>query len=371
MISIPVQYNHNKAYDIVLDDGVPFESTLSHVLLTAVSDAARRCVVLVTDDTVEPLYAEEAERTLAQVFSRVERFVFPAGEQHKTLEEIRRLYAFLVAHHVDRHDVLCALGGGVVGDMCGFAAATYLRGIRFVQMPTTLLSQTDASIGGKCGVDFDGYKNMVGAFHMPQLVYIHPEVLRTLPEDEFYSGMAEVIKHGLIRDAAYVDMLEREREDVLARDCDRMTSLLQTGCIIKRDIVERDPTEKGERALLNFGHTIGHAIEKAYEFRLTHGACVALGSVAAADLSLRRGMIDESAFRRIVSLFSEYHLPVMRSDLPDTDTILAHIKSDKKMDAGQIRFILLKRIGEAEIVTDVTDEEMRRVIDALRGERHG
>lgn len=187
--------------------------------------------------------------------------IFEAGESQKNLDTVKMIYEKLILAKFDRKDLLVALGGGVTGDITGFTAATYLRGIDFVQIPTSLLAQVDSSIGGKTGVDFDSYKNMVGAFHMPKLVYINVSTLTTLSDEQFISGMGEIIKHGLIKDSAYFDWLIENHDRILARDKDVLMEMIRVSCNIKRVVVENDPTEKGDRALLNFGHTLGHAIE--------------------------------------------------------------------------------------------------------------
>ena len=359
MQRLPVLCEGKTAYEIVLDEGVLFD-------IPDFALCAGRRVMIVTDDHVAPLYADALRERLHSVSPSVSAHVIPAGEKHKTLDEVRRLYGELIRAQLDRKDLIVALGGGVVGDLAGFAAATYLRGIRFIQIPTTLLAMTDSSIGGKTGVDFDGYKNMVGAFHMPSLVCIHPAVLKTLPDRELSAGMAEVIKHGLIRDAAYAERISESMDDVFEREPAILSALIHRSCEIKGSIVEADPFEQGERALLNFGHTIGHAIEKAYDFRMLHGECVALGCIAAAHISERRGLISAKDATYIKSLFRAYGLPVSAAGLPATEEILRLTLSDKKMEAGQIRFVLLRRIGEAFVSDDVSREEMGEAIDALR-----
>ena len=356
---LPVKCEGKKAYEIVTDDGELFSAL-------DLSACAGRRVMIVTDTNVAPLYADALCGRMEAGVAKVCRHVVPAGETYKTLEQVRALYEALIRERFDRNDVIVALGGGVVGDLAGFAAATYLRGIRFLQIPTTLLAMTDSSIGGKTGVDFEGYKNMVGSFHMPSLVYIHPAVLKTLPDRELSAGMAEVIKHGLIRDAAYAERISESMDDVFERETGVLSALVYRSCEIKGSIVEADPYEKGERALLNFGHTIGHALEKAYAFRRLHGECVALGCIAAAHISERRGLIADRDTAYIKSLFRAYGLLVSATDLPSTEEILQLTLSDKKMNAGQIRFVLLKRIGEAFVSDDVSKAEMGEAIESLR-----
>ena len=249
-------------YDIVLTIG--FEELAGAALSVS---APERKICIVTDTNVALLYAEQVKEAFSSAFAQVEVFEFPAGEENKTLANIQTLYAFLIEHHFDRKDMLAALGGGVVGDMTGFAAATYLRGIDFIQIPTTLLAQVDSSIGGKTGVDFDSYKNMVGAFHMPRLVYMNLDTLQTLDARQYYSGFAEIMKHGLIKDAKYYEWLISNMYEICERDPETLLSMIKRSCEIKKEVVENDPTEQGERALLNFGHTIGHAIEKNSGFQ--------------------------------------------------------------------------------------------------------
>jgi len=327
-------------------------------------DMAGRRLCIVTDSNVSPLYAACVEKELAGHCSRTDTFVFPAGEEHKNLDTVKTLYEFLILHHYDRGDALVALGGGVVGDLCGFAAATYLRGISFIQIPTTLLSQVDSGIGGKTGVDFDAYKNMVGAFHMPSLVYINIAVLRTLTDEQFACGMGEIIKHGLIRDSVYYEWVRNFAQDIMARDLDICEKMVLDSARIKREVVEKDPAEKGERALLNFGHTLGHAIEKLMDFRMFHGQCVALGCLAACYISAKRGMISMEDVERVRDTFVLFGLPVSLAGMGlDPVRIVETTKSDKKMDSGTIKFILLRSVGDACIDRTVTEEEM---LDSLR-----
>lgn len=320
------------------------------------------CVI--TDSNVAPLYLEEVKAVLLQEFSSVFTVILPAGEQNKTLAQIQRLYEYLILHHFDRKDCLIALGGGVIGDMTGFTAATYLRGIDFIQVPTTLLAQVDSSIGGKTGVDFDSYKNMVGAFHMPRLVYMNLSALNTLSEEQFSCGMGEILKHGLIKDRGYFQWCTDHADSIKTRDYDALLSMVQKSCKIKRDVVEKDPTEQGERALLNFGHTLGHAIEKLKNFEMLHGQCVSVGCAAAAKLSCMRGLLSPEEFFYVEEGLKKFDLPIRITDLNEED-ILKVTKSDKKMEAGRIKFILLKEIGNAYIEKNVTDEELLAAADYL------
>ncbi len=356
--TITVSAGKDAPYEICLEES--FASLCS--CLSRIGCSGHR-ICIVTDSNVAPLYLETIRETVQKACSEVCTFLFPAGEASKTLDTVRMLYEKLIQEGFDRHDFLLALGGGVVGDLTGFASATYLRGISFIQVPTTLLAQIDSSIGGKTGVDFDSYKNMVGAFHQPALVYINTKTLLSLPEEQFACGMAELLKHGLIEDLSYYDWTISHREEIRSRDAATLLSMVGRSCEIKRAVVQRDPNETtGERALLNFGHTIGHAIEKLTNFDLLHGQCVALGTLAAAYISRQRGLIGEEDLEKIRKTNLEFGLPVSFSG-PSAAEIIAATKKDKKMEAGLIRFVLLEQPGKAVVVSDVTDQEME---DALR-----
>lgn len=326
-----------------------------------------RKLCIVADSTTAELYGAELKEILKETCTYVSMFVFPAGEVNKTLNTVRDLYEHLILEKFDRKDMLVALGGGVVGDLTGFAAATYLRGIGFIQIPTTLLSQVDSSIGGKTGVDFDAYKNMVGAFHMPRLVYMNLNVLKTLPDRQFACGMGEIIKHGLIQDSDYLEKLSTYQREICEKNYAALLWMVAGSCKIKRHVVEEDPTEQGIRAWLNFGHTIGHSVEKLKDFTLCHGECVAIGCAAAAWMSWKRGLISEKEKEAAEQLLLDYQLPVSVKGLKPED-IVKTTKLDKKMDAGKVKFVLLKKIGEAFVTRDVEDEELLRASQYVCGE---
>lgn len=353
---LPVRKDGEYCYSIVLEKN--FDMLAREV--KSLGNAERK-ICIVTDSQVGPLYAEEVCRELSRVCKAVTVYTIEAGEANKTLDTVKGLYEHLILEHFDRKDLLAALGGGVVGDLTGFTAATYLRGIDFIQIPTTLLAQVDSSIGGKTGVDFDSYKNMVGAFHMPRLVYMNLSALKTLTDRQFACGMAEILKHGLIKNGEYFDWLLEKKEAIQRREYEALLPMIEESCKIKRAVVEQDPTEQGERALLNFGHTIGHAVEKLKNFQMMHGECVALGSVAAAYLSCRRGLLSEADVEKIRQGFAAFSLPLQTEGM-DTEAVIRTTKSDKKMEAGSIKFILLRQIGDAVIDRSVTEEEMRTAI---------
>jgi 3-dehydroquinate synthase len=327
--------------------------------------ADKLCIV--ADETVASLYGEEVKTKLLETGKEVDLFTFPAGEKSKNLDNVKTLYAWLIERHYSRKDLLVALGGGVTGDLTGYAAATYLRGIDFIQIPTTLLAQVDSSIGGKTGVDFDQYKNMVGAFHQPRLVYMNLNTLKTLPDEQFASGMGEVLKSGLIRDAKFYEWTINHMSEIQERLYPVMVRLIKKCCEIKSTVVENDPTEQGERALLNLGHTIGHAIEKLKNFQLLHGQCVALGTVAAAYISYKRNLLSTEDFYEIRDMNVGFDLPIFYEGLSAED-ILAATRSDKKMVNGRLKFVLLRQIGDAYIDTTVTDEELLDAIKFINGD---
>lgn len=356
---LPILCNKKPCYDIVFSKA--FDELLEE-LQELGADTKRICIV--TDSNVDRLYGEEFLNLLSGKCLKAVKYVFPAGEESKNLDTVRQVYKFLIEEGFDRKDMLVALGGGVVGDLTGFTAATYLRGIDFIQIPTTLLAQADSSIGGKTGVDFDGYKNMVGAFKMPRLVYMNISVLKTLDDRQFFSGFAEIMKHGLIKDSIYYEWLIEKMYEICERDLDTLEEMVMRSCGVKKLVVEKDPTEQGERALLNLGHTIGHAIEKAKNFELYHGECVALGVVAAAYISWKKEMLTMDEYYEIRDMFVPFYLPISVDNI-DPREILGLTKSDKKMEAGKIKFVLLKKIGKAVIDTTVTDEEILAAINEI------
>lgn len=356
---ITVHMNEVPVYSIVLKKD--FSSLSDEVNKLGVKNK-KLCIV--TDSTVDKLYLEPVASILSSCCREVISFSFPAGEANKNLATVQKLYEALILARFDRSDMLVALGGGVVGDLCGFAAATYLRGIDFIQIPTTLLSQVDSSIGGKTGVDFDAYKNMVGAFHMPRLVYTNISTLLTLPDNQFAAGMGEVIKHGLIKDRTYYEWILLNTNKIRDRDLTICQELVVGSNLIKKEVVEQDPTEQGERMLLNYGHTLGHAIEKLKDFNLLHGECVALGALAAMRISNLRGLIPAEETEYLRNALKNFMIPVTVSGLSKTDVIEA-TKNDKKMESGLIKFVLLQEIGNAYVDRTVSKEEMEQALSCI------
>jgi len=357
--TIIVHYDQKPIYNIVIEKN--FENLVSSFSKLSVSG---RKLCIVTDSNVGKLYADIVKIELEKTGNTVFVYSFMAGEANKNLDVVSDVYEFLIMNKFERKDMLVALGGGVVGDLTGFTAATYLRGIDFIQIPTSLLAQVDSSIGGKTGVDFRAYKNMVGAFHQPKLVYINLETLKSLNNRLFNSGFGEIIKHGFIKDKAYYNWLSVNVDNIKKLDLSTLEEMIFVSCNIKCKVVELDPTEQGERALLNFGHTLGHAIEKLMDFKLYHGECVALGMIAALEISKNRGYITDLDMEQALKILKLYEFPTSISGIT-IDDIVAISKSDKKMDTGKIKFILLNDIGNAYIDQTVTDEEMKKALKRL------
>lgn len=354
--TLTINMNNKPCYDIYITKG--FEELQAQLSKAGLEE---KKFAIITDSQVGPIYVDSVTEAIKENATEVVSFSFRAGESSKNLDTINQIYDFLLENNFTRSDVLIALGGGVVGDMTGFVAATYMRGIDFIQIPTTLLSQVDSSIGGKTGVDYKQYKNMIGAFNMPRLVYINTETLNTLDARQYYAGMAEVMKYGLIRRSAFYVWLIDNMYEIHDKDEAALEYMIGQSCQIKKEYVEKDPYDKGDRAILNFGHTIGHAIEKAMDFRLLHGECVALGSVAAAFISWKKGYIQIEDYYEIRDMFVPFNLPISIDEI-EAEAILENIKYDKKHSGNTLSFISLKKVGKAFIDTTVTKEE---IVEAL------
>jgi 3-dehydroquinate synthase len=357
---VPVEVEGGR-YQITIRPGLLSEIG-SHVAQISKSRRAG----IVTDARVGPRYAESVAGSLRAAGLEPIIATLPSGENHKTLGDLAPVYDTLLSSRVERSTPILALGGGVVGDMTGFVAATILRGVPFVQIPTTLLAMVDASVGGKTGINHAVGKNLIGAFHQPAAVLIDPAVLKTLPPRELRSGLAECIKHDIIRDAQGFERLERDIGRALQLDLDYLTQLIGHNVAIKARVVEADPFEKGERAHLNFGHTFGHAIETVSHYDYSHGECVALGMVAAARMAVDLGMLDETSHRRIVAIIQQAKLPTSGLKLATKDVVDAMI-FDKKVRGGKVRFVLPDRIGHVVIRDGVPPENVARAVESLWG----
>ncbi|MCC5826100.1 3-dehydroquinate synthase [Alkalimonas sp.] len=317
-------------------------------------------VIIISNETVAPLYLEAASRLFAN--SQVLHFLLPDGEAYKTLEQFGHIQTFLLENRFARDGLLVALGGGVVGDITGFVAATYQRGVDFIQIPTTLLSQVDSSVGGKTAVNHPLGKNMIGAFKQPQQVLIDTDVLSSLPAKEFAAGMAEVVKYALIADPDFFDYLEQQAEAIERLEPTVLGEMIAHCCQMKADIVAADETEQGKRALLNLGHTFGHAIEAWLGYgRWLHGEAVAVGMVMAGQLAHSRGWLSAAELNRIQRLLTRFSLPVAKPEGMSIQDFLPYMKTDKKVRAGKMRFVLPTSFGYSEIIADVDEVELLSV----------
>ena len=348
----------DRGYDIVIGEGVL--STLGERLRPACAGSR---IALISNHTVWGLYGAMARESLTSAGFEVAEVVIPDGEEHKGLLWMEIIYGQLLKHNLDRTCTIVALGGGVVGDMAGFAAATFMRGIRFVQVPTTLLAQVDSAVGGKTGVNHALGKNMIGAFWQPSLVLADLDTLKTLPERELKAGMAEVMKYGVIRDREFLEYLRREREAVMALDPDTLSHIVRRSCEIKAQVVAEDEREAGVRAILNYGHTIGHAVETATGYsRFLHGEAVAIGMVQAARLAVQLGRMpgdDEGVIEEVVKA---YGLPHQVPGDITVDALMKAMSRDKKSVAGDMRFVLPERIGSVEFGVHVEPSALEELL---------
>ena len=348
-----------RSYDVVVENGILSQAGERIAALQAGSKAA-----VITDQNVDSHHGDALAASLQAAGIEASRHVIPAGEASKSFEQVATLCSGLAKAGHDRSSFVIALGGGVVGDLAGFVAATFYRGVPFVQIPTTIVAQVDSSVGGKTGINLPEGKNLVGAFHQPRLVLVDPEVLRTLPSREFREGFAEVIKHAAIRDAPMLEELAQLDPDSPEVPAD----LIARNISIKARIVEEDERETaGTRALLNFGHTIGHGIEAAVPYgELLHGEAISLGLRAALYLSEKRSGLGNDGARTVLDLLEHFRLPVVVPEKIPSETILHRLSRDKKFTAGAIRFVLLRNPGDAFVSESVTQEDLAEAIEHLR-----
>jgi 3-dehydroquinate synthase len=351
----------NRSYDIKIGPG------LIHKLGTECArlKLGKRCAII-TDTNVGRQYAKPAYNALVQAGFEPSLVIVPAGETAKSLKSVHSCYDRLASHRLERKSFIVALGGGVVGDLAGFVAATYLRGIPFVQVPTTLLAHVDSSVGGKTGVNLKAGKNLVGAFHQPRLVLCDLEALATLPAREFRAGLAEIIKYGIIYDAALFTRLERDLPKLLRRESKTLGEVIARCCEIKADVVGQDETESGLRAILNFGHTIGHGLEAISSYgKYLHGEAISIGQVAAAKLSAALTGLPATDATRIATLFQRAGLPTeVKLSTRQRPKLLAAMKLDKKVSNGEIKFVLARRIGQVVWGERVPMSEIEKVLTA-------
>ena len=360
---VPVRLDA-RSYSIKIDAGLLARLGPDCARLTA----ARRAVII-TDANVGPQLALAAEQSLRDAGFDPLVITLPAGETAKTLRSVQKCYDELAAHRLERKSLVIALGGGVVGDLAGFVAATYLRGVPFVQVPTTLLSQVDSSVGGKVGVNLPAGKNLVGAFYQPRLVLCDLDSLKTLPPRQLASGLAEVIKYGIIYDAAFFAQLERYLPKLTALEPRFLSAVIARCCEIKAEVVGQDETESGLRAILNFGHTLGHAIENSSGYgRYLHGEAIAIGQVLAAKISVRQHGLAEAEAARIRQLFVRAGLPVtIKLSRARREKLFAAMRLDKKVSGGQVTFVLAKSIGAVDYGCRVSPEVLEAVLAEAGG----
>ncbi|WP_083944912.1 3-dehydroquinate synthase [Thiomicrospira microaerophila] len=322
-------------------------------------------VMIVTNTTVAPLYLEACKALFTGL--KVDWVILPDGEQYKSLEVLNQVFDKLIGEHFDRKSTLVALGGGVIGDMTGFGAAAYQRGVPFIQIPTTLLSQVDSSVGGKTGVNHPQGKNMIGAFHQPQAVVIDTHTLNTLEDRQLSAGLAEVIKYGLIRDLPFFEWLEANLDGLLARDHALLAEAIERSCQNKADIVAADETEQGQRALLNLGHTFGHAIEAGMGYgNWLHGEAISAGMMQAAYMSQLLGDLTEQDLERMARIFKRAGLPIYPPNELSNDDFIRYMAGDKKVQAGVVRLVLMKSIGQAYISGDYPAEILTQTLTDWR-----
>ena len=344
------------SYPIYIEQG---DTNLSSLLT---SHIAGQRVIVISNDTVLPLFKSSIDAALNNQY-QLDYFTIKDGEQYKTLDTYQEIMTLLLQSGASRDVTLIALGGGVVGDICGFVASTFMRGVAFIQMPTTLLSQVDSSVGGKTAVNHPLGKNMIGAFYQPQAVFVDIHSLSSLPAREFAAGMAEVIKYGILGDLELFEYLENNVSEIRALDSNVMAFVIERCCQNKAEIVSQDEKEQGVRALLNLGHTFGHAIEAEQGYgQWLHGEAVAAGMVQAATLSNARGWLDNVELQRIIDLIAAFKLPITGPETMTPQQYLVHMKKDKKVLASTIRFILPKQIGQAILVSDVTEQELINIL---------
>lgn len=336
-----------RSYDICLEEGL-----LSRIGIELREQGLSGKILLVADENTAKLYSEQALESLRQGGFAVTLVVVPVGETSKSLVQAEQLYTAAIKAGLDRSSIVAALGGGVVGDLAGFVAATYLRGLKFVQIPTSLLAQVDSSVGGKVAVNHSLGKNLIGAFYQPQSVWIDPVVLTSLPKREFLSGLAEVIKYAAIADEDLYELLVTNASAVKNRDLAVLGQIIQQSCFIKADIVSKDERESSLRMLLNFGHTLGHAIESVSHYGYTHGEAVAIGMYGATLISASMGWCNDDAISKIRQILDVYELPFVAENCPK-DQIIDFMKRDKKYVQGQMNWVLLRKIGQASICNAV------------------
>lgn len=357
--NLQITFKNNTQSDIYIDNdffNLP-------VLIKEKYDYSKK-ILVVTDSNVEKLYLQEVKNLLTSENTTVFDFVIEAGEESKNLTNVNSCYNALIENSFAKSDIIVALGGGVVTDLAGFVASTYKRGIVLINVPTTLLAMCDAGIGGKCGVDYNDVKNSIGSVYLPQIVYMASKTLLSLDDRNYSSGIAEVLKAGLIKDGPFYEWMINNFGEIMDKDMSFVKEMIFKAVSIKQFFVTKDPFDTAERRMLNFGHTIGHALEEYFNFKYSHGECVCLGSIAASYIAYKRQMLSMEEFYEIRDMFVPFNLPISLDEF-DTQKVYSIIGNDKKIDKNGLNFVLLKKIGKAVIVNDVTKEELLEAINSL------
>lgn len=363
MKSLKIDLGYHQ-YPIYIDRGLLMKLP---ELLTKQDILTDRKLLVISDSKVAPRYANELIQSLQQAGYHVDLAVVPAGEKSKSIQQLEWLVGRCIEHGLDRRSVIMALGGGVVGDLAGFVAASYMRGISFIQIPTTLLAH-DSSVGGKVGINHPLAKNYMGAFHQPLMVVFDVDTLQTLPSREVSSGFAEVVKHGLIWDATFVQWLEANADALLALNGDSLIEAIYRGCQVKAAVVTEDEKEQGLRAILNYGHTIGHALEAVSKFEVyTHGEAIAIGMAGAVRLSQIQYGLDATIVTRTEALLQRFGLPVKYRFNCNEKELLIAMQQDKKVQNGKYTFVLSSAIGKVELVREINEMHIKKVLEQIQG----
>ncbi|MCK5241839.1 3-dehydroquinate synthase [bacterium] len=362
MSTVWIRFGDKRDYPIVVNPGV-----LTEVGALAQKQVRGKTACLISHPRIYRWYGNPVERSLKKAGFQVQPILVPEGEATKSMQQAEKIIGRMIAKRADRSSCLIALGGGVVGDLAGFVAATYMRGIEFIQIPTTLLAQVDSSVGGKVAVNHTLGKNLIGAFLQPRLVVTDPKVLKTLTARQFRSGLAEMIKAAIIADAKFFRQLEKDMPGIMALDMNLLSKAIIKSCSIKGAVVEKDETERGLRAILNYGHTFGHALETYHHYQgYTHGEAVSIGMVMAAHLAAQLGICKQETVKRQVSLLYQAKLPI-RGKREKVAKIWEHMKTDKKVLAGENNFILTPYIGHARIMKKIPSFSVHRVLETIMG----
>lgn len=357
--NLKITFKNNTETDIYIEN----DFTGLGVLIGERFDYSHKTLI-VSDTNVSSLYLDAVKKEISSDNTDIFDYIIDAGEESKNIDNVISCLHFLLENSFSKSDLIIGLGGGVVTDLAGFVASSYKRGIKLINIPTTLLAMCDASVGGKCGVDFGEYKNSVGSIYLPEIVYMSVDTLNSLSNRDFSGGIAEVLKSGLIKDAAFYEWMIMNFSEIMEKEDSFIKELVFKSVSIKQYFVTKDPFDKCERRMLNFGHTIGHALEEYFDFKYTHGECVTLGIIAASYIAFKREMLSTEEFYEIRDMFVPFDLPISLDPF-DVDAVYEIIGNDKKIDKNGLNFVLLKKIGKAVTVNDVKEVEIKEAIKSL------